>query len=285
MRYSPSKLTLAGVFIASTAINSVAILPVHAQTAPSIVVASTTSTEQSGLFAHMLPEFKKAAGIDVKVVALGTGQALDMGKRGDADVLFVHDQVAEEKMVADGFVVKRFPVMYNDFVLIGPAADPAKAKGNDIVEALKKLAATNAAFVSRGDKSGTHAAELRFWKMADPTAATPAKEPHMGTGYKSCGCGMGPALNMASSTNAYVLADRGTWLSFKNRGDLKVLVEGDKRLFNQYGIMLVNPAKHPQTKVAEGQKFVDWVVSPAGQANIASYKIGGEQLFFPNAVK
>ena len=188
-------------------------------------------------------------------------------------------------MVADGFVVKRFPVMYNDFVLIGPAADPAKAKGNDIVEALKKLAATNAAFVSRGDKSGTHAAELRFWKMADPTAATPAKEPHMGTGYKSCGCGMGPALNMASSTNAYVLADRGTWLSFKNRGDLKVLVEGDKRLFNQYGVMLVNPAKHPQTKVAEGQKFVDWVVSPAGQANIASYKIGGEQLFFPNAVK
>ena len=285
MRYSPSKLTLAGVFIASTAINSVAILPVHAQTAPSIVVASTTSTEQSGLFAHMLPEFKKAAGIDVKVVALGTGQALDMGKRGDADVLFVHDQVAEEKMVADGFVVKRFPVMYNDFVLIGPAADPAKAKGNDIVEALKKLATTNAAFVSRGDKSGTHAAELRFWKMADPTAATPAKEPHMGTGYKSCGCGMGPALNMASSTNAYVLADRGTWLSFKNRGDLKVLVEGDKRLFNQYGVMLVNPAKHPQTKVAEGQKFVDWVVSPAGQANIASYKIGGEQLFFPNAVK
>ena len=285
MRFSPSKLSLAIVFIASTAINSVAILSVHAQTAPSIVVASTTSTEQSGLFAHMLPEFKKAAGIDVKVVALGTGQALDMGRRGDADVLFVHDQVAEEKMVADGFVVKRFPVMYNDFVLIGPAADPAKAKGNDIVEALKKLAATNAAFVSRGDKSGTHAAELRFWKMADPTAATPAKEPHMGTGYKSCGCGMGPALNMASSTNAYVLADRGTWLSFKNRGDLKVLVEGDKRLFNQYGVMLVNPAKHPQTKVAEGQKFVDWVVSPAGQANIASYKIGGEQLFFPNAVK
>ena len=285
MRFSPSKLTLASVLIASIAINSVAIWPVIAQTAPSIVVASTTSTEQSGLFAHMLPEFKKAAGIDVKVVALGTGQALDMGKRGDADVLFVHDQVAEEKMVADGFVVKRFPVMYNDFVLIGPAADPAKAKGNDIVEALKKLAATNAAFVSRGDKSGTHAAELRFWKMADPTAATPAKEPHMGTGYKSCGCGMGPALNMASSTNAYVLADRGTWLSFKNRGDLKVLVEGDKRLFNQYGVMLVNPAKHPQTKVAEGQKFVDWVVSPAGQANIASYKIGGEQLFFPNAVK
>ncbi len=281
MRFSPSKLTLASVLIACTAINSVAILSVHAQTAPSIVVASTTSTEQSGLFAHMLPEFKKAMSIDVKVVALGTGQALDMGRRGDADVLFVHDQVAEEKMVADGFVVKRFPVMYNDFVLIGPAADPAKAKGNDIVEALKKLAATNAAFVSRGDKSGTHAAELRFWKMADPTAATPAN----GTGYKSCGCGMGPALNMASSTGAYVLADRGTWLSFKNRGDLKVLVEGDKRLFNQYGIMLVNPAKHPQTKVTEGQKFVDWVVSPAGQANIASYKIGGEQLFFPNAVK
>ena len=284
MRYSPSKLTLAGVFIASTAINSVAILPVHAQTAPSIVVASTTSTEQSGLFAHMLPEFKKAAGIDVKVVALGTGQALDMGKRGDADVLFVHDQVAEEKMVADGFVVKRFPVMYNDFVLIGPAADPAKAKGNDIVEALKKLAATNAAFVSRGDKSGTHAAELRFWKMADPTAATPAKEPHMGTGYKSCGCGMGPALNIGASSGAYVLADRGTWLNFKNRADLAILVEGDKQLFNQYGVMVVNPAKHPHVKAADAQKFVDWVVSPAGQNVIASYKIGGEQLFFPNAV-
>lgn len=281
MHFYTTKLPIASVLIANIAMNGVAILPLHAQTLSSIVVASTTSTAQSGLFRHMLPAFKKTTGIDVKVVALGTGQALDMGRRGDADVLFVHDQVAEEKMVTDGFVVKRFPVMYNDFVLIGPVADPAKAKGNDIVEALKKLAASNAAFVSRGDKSGTHAAELRYWKMADPSAASPAT----GSGYKSCGCGMGPALNMASSTNAYVLADRGTWLSFKNRGDLKVLVEGDKRLFNQYGIMLVNPAKHPQTKVAEGQKFVDWVVSPAGQANIASYKIGGEQLFFPNAVK
>ena len=246
--------------------------------AQSIVVASTTSTEQSGLFAHLLPEFKKASGLDVKVVALGTGQALDMGRRGDADVLFVHDQVAEEKIVAEGFAVKRFPVMYNDFVLIGPAADPAKVKGRDIVEALKKLSASNTAFISRGDKSGTHAAELRFWKLA---ALPEAK----GTGYKECGCGMGPALNIASSSGAYVLADRGTWLNFKNRGDLAVLVEGDNRLFNQYGVMLVNPAKHPQVKVADGQKFVDWVVSAPGQSAIAGYKIGGEQLFFPNGGK
>ena len=246
--------------------------------AQSIVVASTTSTEQSGLFAYLLPEFKKAGGIEVKVVALGTGQAIDMGRRGDADVLFVHDQVAEEKVVAEGFAVKRFPVMYNDFVLIGPAADPAKTKGNDIVEALKKLSAGNVSFVSRGDKSGTHAAELRFWKMADLTDKK-------GSGYRECGCGMGPALNIASSSGAYVLADRGTWLNFKNRADLAVLVEGDKRLFNQYGVMLVNPAKHPHVKVAEGQKFVDWLVSSAGQNVIAGYKIGGEQLFFPNAGK
>jgi len=246
--------------------------------AQSIVVASTTSTEQSGLFAHLLPEFKKASGIDVKVVALGTGQAIDMGRRGDADVLFVHDQVAEEKVVAEGFAVKRLEVMYNDFVLIGPKADPAKTQGKDIVEALKKVAGTNSAFVSRGDKSGTHAAELRFWKVAGLDDKT-------GSGYKSCGCGMGPALNMASATSAYVLADRGTWLNFKNRGDLAVLVEGDKRLFNQYGVMLVNPARHPQTKAVEGQKFVDWVTSPVGQNVIASYKIGGEQLFFPNAAK
>ncbi len=251
----------------------------HAQTAaPSIVVASTTSTEQSGLFAHLLPEFKKVSGIDVKVVALGTGQAIDMGRRGDADVLFVHDKVAEEKVVAEGFAVKRMEVMYNDFVLIGPKADPLATKGSDIVEALKKVAAGNGNFVSRGDKSGTHAAELRFWKMA-------GLEDKTGSGYKSCGCGMGPALNMASSTNAYVLADRGTWLNFKNRGDLVVLVEGDKRLFNQYGVMLVNPTKHPQTKAVEGQKFVDWLVSPAGQGVISAYKIGGEQLFFPNAAK
>ena len=246
--------------------------------AQSIVVASTTSTEQSGLFSYLLPEFKKASGIEVKVVAVGTGQAIDMGRRGDADVLFVHDQVAEEKVVAEGFAVTRFPVMYNDFVLIGPAADPVRAKGSDIVEALKKIANANAEFISRGDKSGTHAAELRFWKMAELADKK-------GSGYKSCGCGMGPALNIASSSNAYVLSDRGTWLNFKNRGDLKVLVEGDKRLFNQYGVMLVNPVKHPHVKAVDGQKFVDWLISPAGQGVIANYKIGGEQLFFPNADK
>ena len=242
----------------------------------SIVVASTTSTEQSGLFSHLLPEFKKASGIDVKVVALGTGQAIDMARRGDADVLFVHDQVAEEKFVAEGFAAKRQEVMYNDFVLIGPKADPAGTKGSDIVAALKKVAAANAPFISRGDKSGTHAAELRFWKMTDTDA-------NKGSGYKECGCGMGPALNIGSSSGAYVLADRGTWLNFKNRADLTVLVEGDKRLFNQYGVMLVSAAKHPQVKTAEGQKFVDWVTGAAGQKVIADYKIGGEQLFFPNA--
>ncbi|MBK7546622.1 MAG: extracellular solute-binding protein [Rhodoferax sp.] len=246
--------------------------------AQSIVVASTTSTEQSGLFPYLLPEFKKATGIDVKVVALGTGQALDMARRGDADVVFVHDQAAEEKFVTEGFGVKRLPVMYNDFVLIGPKADPVGTKGKDIVEALKKVSAANGKFISRGDKSGTHAAELRFWGQAGLTDK-------MGTGYQSCGCGMGPALNIASSGGAYVLADRGTWLNFKNRGDLVVLVEGDNKLFNQYGVMLVNPAKHPQVKVTEGQKFVDWIVSAPGQAAIAGYKIGGEQLFFPNATK
>lgn len=263
------RTAIAGIAIASAS------LGVQAQ---SITVASTTSTEQSGLFAHLLPEFKKASGLDVKVVALGTGQAIDMGRRGDADVLFVHDKVAEEKVVAEGFAVKRLEVMYNDFVLIGPKADPLKTKGNDIVEALKKVATGNAEFISRGDKSGTHAAELRFWKLADLEGKT-------GSGYKSCGCGMGPALNMAASTGAYVLADRGTWLNFKNRADLVVLVEGDKRLFNQYGVMLVNPAKHPHVKAADGQKFVDWVTSFAGQGVIASYKIGGEQLFFPNSGK
>jgi tungstate transport system substrate-binding protein len=246
----------------------------------SIVMASTTSTEQSGLFTYLLPEFKKASGIDIKVVAVGTGQAIDMGRRGDADVLFVHDQVAEEKVVAEGFAVKRFPVMYNDFVLVGPAGDPAKTKGKDIVEALKKLSAANANFVSRGDKSGTHAAELRYWKTAG--IETPGDKPAFAN-YKACGCGMGPALNIAASSGGYVLADRGTWLSFKNRGDLAVLVEGDTKLFNQYGVMVVNPARHPQTKVVEAQKFVDWVISPAGQNVIAGYKIGGEQLFFPNA--
>jgi tungstate transport system substrate-binding protein len=245
--------------------------------AESITVASTTSTEQSGLFGYLLPEAKKATGLDVKVVAVGTGQALDMARRGDADVVFVHDQAAEEKFLREGFGVKRYPVMYNDFVLIGQAADPAGVKGRDVVAALKKIAASNAAFISRGDKSGTNAAELRYWAMADSAGK--------GSGYRECGCGMGPALNIAASSGAYVLADRGTWLSFKNRGDLAVLVEGDSRLFNQYGVMLVNSAKHPQVKVAEGQKFIDWLVSPAGQGVIAAYKIGGQQLFFPDADK
>lgn len=243
-----------------------------------ITMASTTSTEQSGLFGHLLPAFKQASGVDVRVVAVGTGQALDMGRRGDADVVFVHDAVAEEKFVADGFSMQRRPVMYNDFVLVGPAGDPAQVKGSDIAAALKKIAAGPAGFVSRGDKSGTHAAELRLWKAAgvDLASARPA-------GYKECGCGMGPALNIGSSTNAHVLTDRGTWLSFKNRGELAILVQGDKTLFNQYGVMVVNPAKHPHVKQALAQQFADWVVSPAGQSSIAAYKIGGEQLFFPNA--
>jgi tungstate transport system substrate-binding protein len=267
------------VFIAQTAILFVACsLVVQPASAQNIVMASTTSTEQSGLFNYLLPEFKRATGVDIKVVALGTGQAIDMGRRGDADVLFVHDQLAEEKFVAEGFSAKRLPVMYNDFVLIGPKADPAATKGKDIVEALKKLGTANAAFISRGDKSGTHAAELRFWTMA---ALTDKK----GTGYKECGCGMGPALNIAASSGAYVLADRGTWLNFKNRADLAVLVEGDNRLFNQYGVMAISPLKHPHVKALEAQKFVDWIVSAAGQSAIAGYKIDGEQLFFPNASK
>ena len=252
-----------------------------AQSTP-VVMASTTSTEQSGLFPHLLPEFKKATGIDIKVVAVGTGQAIDMGRRGDADVLFVHDQVAEEKVVADGFAIKRFPVMYNDFVLVGPADDPAKTKGKDITEALRKVSSGNASFVSRGDKSGTHAAELRYWKAAG--VETPADKPAF-SGYKACGCGMGPALNIAASSGGYVLADRATWLAFKNRAALTVLVEGDTKLFNQYGVMVVNPARHPHTRIAEAQKFVDWVTSPAGQHVIANYRINGQQLFFPNAEK
>lgn len=268
----PSSLTRRALVCAVLATTSV-----WAQ-AQSIVMSSTTSTEQSGLFAHLLPAFKKASGLDVKVVALGTGQALDMARRGDADVVFVHDQVAEEKFVADGFGLKRQPVMYNDFVLIGPKADPVGIKGKDVLAALAKVSASNAAFVSRGDKSGTHAAELRYWKLANLDSAK-------GSGYRECGCGMGPALNIAASQGAYVLADRATWLNFKNRADLAILVEGDQRLFNQYGVMVVNPAKHPHVKQADAQKFVDWVTSTAGQASIADYKIGGEQLFFPNAVK
>jgi len=246
--------------------------------AQSIVMSSTTSTEQSGLFGYLLPEFKKATGIDIKVVALGTGQALDMARRGDADVVFVHDQPAEEKFVTEGFGLKRFAVMYNDFVVVGPQADPANVKGNDIVAALKKISSSNAAFVSRGDKSGTHAAELRFWTQA-------ALADKKGSGYKECGCGMGPALNIGASTGAYVLTDRGTWLNFKNRADLKVLVEGDAKLFNQYGVMVVSPAKHAHVKQADAQKFVDWIVSASGQAAIAAYKISGESVFFPNAGK
>ena len=247
-----------------------------------ITVASTTSTEQSGLFAHLLPVFEQETGIKVRVVALGTGQALDTARRGDADVVFVHDKAAEEKFVAEGSGVERKEVMYNGFVLVGPKADPAKAAGKDILEGLRLIAGMDAAsrppFVSRGDKSGTHAAELRYWKAAGVDL-----DKVKGPWYRDTGSGMGPSLNMASSVNGYILTDRGTWLAFKNRGDLKILVEGDNRLFNQYGVILVNPEKHPHVKKVDGQRFIDWLVSPAGQAAIAEYKIGGEQLFFPNA--
>jgi len=244
-----------------------------------ITVASTTSTEQSGLFGYLLPTFEKKTGIQVRVVALGTGQALDLARRGDADVVFVHAKAAEEKFLAEGEGVKRFPVMFNDFVLIGPKSDPAKIAGSkDILDALKKIQSTQAPFVSRGDRSGTHMAELDLWK-ASGIDLDKAKGPW----YRDTGQGMGPALNTAASMNAYLLADRGTWLAFKNRGDLAILVEGDKRLYNQYGVMLVNPDKHPTVKKDLGQTFVDWLVSPEGQQAIAGYKIGGEQLFFPNA--
>jgi tungstate transport system substrate-binding protein len=245
----------------------------------SITVASTTSTEQSGLFGYILPRFTSKTGVGVHVVALGTGQTLDVGRRGDADVVFVHDQAAEEEFVAQGFGVKRYAVMYNDFVLIGPQTDPAKiAGGKDILEALRKIGAAKVPFISRGDRSGTHAAELRYWKEAGVDLAAVK-----GPWYREIGQGMGAALNMASSANAYVLSDRGTWLAFKNRGELRILVGGYRRLFNQYGVILVNPAKHPHVKVREGQAFIDWLVSPEGQKTIADYKVGGEQLFFPNA--
>jgi tungstate transport system substrate-binding protein len=245
----------------------------------SIIVASTTSTEDSGLFRHILPLFKAKTGIDVKVVAQGTGQALDTGRRGDADVVFVHAKPAEEKFLAEGFGVKRYPVMYNDFVLIGPKSDPAGVNGGkDIVAALKAIKDKGAPFISRGDRSGTHLAELNLWKLADIDI-----EKDKGPWYKSIGQGMGAALNIASASNAYVLSDRGTWLSFKNRGDLTISVQGDKRLFNQYGVILVNPEKHPQVKKELGQAFIDWLISPEGQKAIADYKIGGEQLFYPNA--
>ncbi len=247
----------------------------------SIVVASTTSTEQSGLFKHILPLFEKKTGIKVRVVAQGTGQALATGRRGDADVLFVHDRVAEKKFVAEGYGVGRREVMYNDFVIVGPSSDPAKVKGSrDVVEALKKIAAAKAPFASRGDKSGTHAAELRFWKAAGIDVAA-----GKGSWYRETGSGMGPTLNTAAAMNAYALTDRGTWLSFKNRQSLVIAVEGDLKLFNQYGVMLVNPAKHKHVKTKLGMAFIEWVSSPEGQAAIAAYKIGGEQLFFPNYKK
>jgi tungstate transport system substrate-binding protein len=243
------------------------------------VLSSTTSTEQSGLFGFILPIFKMKTGIDIKVVAVGTGQALDIGRRGDADVVFVHDKPAEEKFVSEGYATKRVEVMYNDFVLIGPKADPAKiGGGKDIKAAFQKIATAQVPFVSRGDKSGTHAAELRYWKDAAIIVGP-------STWYKETGSGMGPALNTASAMNGYVLADRATWLSFKNRGDLTILVQGDPKLFNQYGVMLVNPAKFSHVKKAEGQAFIDWITSKNGQDVIASYQIGGEQLFFPNANK
>jgi tungstate transport system substrate-binding protein len=244
-----------------------------------ITVASTTSTEQSGLFKHLLPVFEKTTGIQVRVVAVGTGQALDIGRRGDADVVLVHARPLEEKFMADGQGVKRYDVMYNDFVLIGPYSDPAHVAGTkDVAAAFRKIKAAQAPFVSRGDRSGTHFAEVELWKAAGIDIA---KE--KGPWYRDTGQGMGPALNTAAGMNAYILSDRGTWLSFKNRGDLTIVVEGDKRLFNQYGVMLVNPQKHPNVKKEWGQAFVDWLISPAGQQAIAGYKISGQQLFFPNA--
>jgi tungstate transport system substrate-binding protein len=243
-----------------------------------IVVASTTSTQDSGLFGYLLPLFKMKTGIDVRVVAQGTGQALDTGRRGDADVVFVHAKAAEEKFLAGGFGVKRYPVMYNDFVLIGPQDDPARVKGNDIVAALRTIKQKAVPFISRGDRSGTHIAELKLWQDAGIDIAA-----EKGPWYREIGQGMGAALNMASAADGYVLSDRGTWLSFRNRGVLAVVVEGDKRMFNQYGVMLVNPAEHPNVKADLGQQFIDWLVSPDGQKAIAGYKINGQQLFYPNA--
>ena len=259
-------------------LSSVATVPTSAQDT-SILVASTTSTQDSGLFGHLLPLFKAATGIEVKVVALGTGQALDVGRRGDADVVFVHAKPEEEKFLAEGFGVARHPVMYNDFVLIGPNSDPAGVKGStDIAAALRTIKDKKVSFVSRGDRSGTHVAELRLWKDAGIDIAA-----DKGDWYKAIGQGMGAALNTAAAANAYLLADRGTWLSFRNKADLGIVVQGDKRLFNQYGVMLVNPAKHPTVKKEAAQRFIDWLTSPQGQRAIADYKVGGEQLFFPNA--
>jgi tungstate transport system substrate-binding protein len=260
-------------------ISAVALLCAPAQAQEkSIVVASTTSTQDSGLFGYLLPIVKQKLGITVKVLAQGTGQALDTARRGDADVVFVHARSAEQKFLAEGFGVKRYPVMYNDFVLIGPKGDPAGIKGKNVLTALQTIKAKSASFVSRGDRSGTHIAELALWKKAGIDVAH-----DKGPWYKEIGQGMGAALNMASASNAYVLADRGTWLAFKNRGELTILVEGDKRLFNQYGVMLVSPAKHPNVKKDLGQQIIDWLVSPEGQRAIAGYKIDGQQLFYPDA--
>lgn len=242
----------------------------------SIIVASTTSTDQSGLFGYILPRFEAKTGIKVKVVALGTGQALDTARRGDADVVFVHDRPAEDKFVAEGWGVERRDVMYNDFVLVGPKADAAKVRDTkDVVEAFRRIAAGSAPFISRGDKSGTHSAELRFWKEA-------GVDPKAWAGYKEAGAGMGPTLNMSAAMGGYTLADRGTWLSFKNRQDIEIVLAGDKRLFNPYGVMLVNPAKYPHVKKDAGMQFIQWITSPEGQETIAAYKINGEQLFFPD---
>jgi len=272
MRYLPVALAATLAFGATIA------TPARASD-PFIILQSTTSTEQSGLFRHILPLFKSKTGIDVRVVAVGTGQALKNAERGDGDVVLVHAKTAEEKFVADGFGVKRFEVMYNDFVVVGPSSDPAKVKGSkDVAAALKAIAAAKAPFASRGDDSGTHKVELDLWKAAgiDVKAAS-------GDWYRSTGSGMGPTLNAASGMNAYALTDRGTWLAFKNRGALEIVVEGDRKLFNQYGVMLVNPAKRPHVKAKEGQASIDWLVGPDGQSAIRSYKIEGEPLFFPNA--
>ena len=266
------------LFVLAATIAMLAASPVHAQD-KSIVVASTTSTQDSGLFGHILPLFKAKTGIEVKVVSQGTGQALDTARRGDADVVFVHAKSAEEKFLAEGFGVKRYPVMYNDFVLVGPASDPAGIKGSkDVAASLKAIKDKASPFISRGDRSGTHIAELALWKKAGIDV-----EKDKGAWYKSIGQGMGAALNTAAASNAYVLTDRGTWLSFKNRADLVIVVQGDKELFNQYGVMLVNPAKHPTVKKELGQQFIDWLVSGEGQRAVASYKINNEQLFYPNA--
>jgi tungstate transport system substrate-binding protein len=265
------------LFLGIVAFGAALGLPALAAAEESIVVASTTSTEQSGLFQHLLPAFEKETGIKVRVVALGTGQALDLGRRGDADVVLVHDRAAEDKFVAEGAGVGRRDVMYNDFVIVGPKADPAKARASpDVIEVFKRVAVSNVPFVSRGDRSGTHAAELRYWKEAGIDPKTLAS-------YKEVGSGMGPTLNTAAGLGAYTLADRGTWLSFKNRQDLEIVFAGDRRLFNPYGVMLVNPQRHPHVRKEAGQRFIDWLTSPTGQATIASYKISGEQLFFPSA--